>query len=162
MAGRTLWVQQSRAVDVTAAGITAFDMLSTAVDHAVLSRATVVSIKGRINASFSPSASGFERTSVGLGFIVGPSTVDTVDMPTFLTDVISPGWMWAQRVIGSGVHDGTRVIQQYNADWQVDVKSKRALAAKMGVATLWLVADVDAVSSNGQLRFDGAVLLYVP
>ena len=158
----TIWVQFYQANSIGAVNSFATDLMVGHVDDAILARATVVAIKGHLQTrGYSISAGVPSNVEIQTGFMVAPRIYTSTDFPNMVTPgTIGPGWMWRNMMFGFVTGDGTNVVEAFNRDVEVDVKSKRNMKGP-GLNTLWLYQRVVSSPTAGTSLTSGQILLHI-
>ena len=161
MGKNTLWVHQEKAFGMAAVNVQRDNALSSIIGQEVLSRATIVAIKGTVTFQALNSLATHIKPHAQVGLIVAEKDLAIANFPVLATEEVSQGWMWRGDFLGSAVGDGTVPVNSWGSRVVLlDIKSKRKLSG-VGSQDLYIICDVVALGNLSTINVDISVLLHL-
>ena len=125
----TLWVHQEVAFGLTTAGLVQTDeSLSSVVDKSILSRATIVAIKGKITFQAIHVPAALVKPHAQVGLITGNVNLSSTDFPGLGLEEEATGYMWRGDYLGAAYGDATVPVLVQHQEEILNVKTKRKLS----------------------------------
>ena len=161
MGKNTLWVHQEVTFGMSTVAVQRNQVLASIIGQDVLSRATIVAIKGTVTFQPLNTAATNIKPHAQVGIIVAEENLAIANFPILGTEEVSQGWMWRGDYLGTALGDGTKVVNSWGGRTDlIDVKSKRKLSG-VGKQDLHVICDVVALGNLSSLRVDISILIHL-